>query len=348
MRLVSVVGTRPQFVKLGAFLRPLTSLEIDHKIINTGQHYDPEMSKVFFDDLKIPQADFNLGIGSNSHGIQTGRMMEALDEILPNLNPHWVVVYGDTNSTLAATLSAVKLGIPVAHLEAGLRSFNRRMPEEINRILTDHASDVLLAPTKVAMSHLERESLGSRSHLVGDLMTDICFHFRDKVSDFTTQSDFLLCTLHRAENTDNSNILKKLIHAIKALPIPVKLVAHPRLISRVNEFGIDLAGGAIEVLKPVPYPEMIKLILQSRSVLTDSGGLQKECYLLNRICTTLRTETEWVETLVDGWNVLDPLADNLSENVFRDTPVQNRNNYYGDGDAAIKSVKLLNRLAQNR
>lgn len=345
MRVISVVGARPQFVKLAAVANGMKDTAIEHVIVDTGQHYDSNLSEVFFDDLQIPKPDVNLGIGSGSHGVQTGAMLAALDEVFTNYFPDCVLVYGDTNSTLAAAVSAVKLHFPVAHLEAGLRSFNRAMPEEHNRVLTDHAADLLLPPTQVAHDHLVREGLGHRSVIVGDVMTDVCYLTRDNVKanpvDLGISGTYLTSTIHRAENTDDPIRLKEIISALQALPNPVALLAHPRLQARAKEFGIELEKGSVQVFDPLPYPQTIQMMLGSAGVVTDSGGLQKEAYLLEVPCTTIRTETEWVETLVDSWNVLSPNVEDLTSAVMRPKPSAPTKSVYGDGAAAKRVVDAL-------
>jgi len=345
VRIISVVGTRPQFVKLAAIARGMRGSGIDHVIINTGQHYDSNLSDVFFADLEIPAANFNLGIGSGSHGVQTGAMLAALDKVFTNQNPDCVLVYGDTNSTLAAALSAVKLHFPVAHLEAGLRSFNRAMPEEHNRVLTDHAADLLLPPTEVAHQHLVREGLGNRSVIVGDVMTDVCYLTRDSVKinplDLGISGDYLTSTIHRAENTDSPDRLKTILKSLQELPMPVALLAHPRLQARAKEFGIELASGSVQVFDPLPYAQTIQMMMSSKGVITDSGGLQKEAYLLEVPCTTIRTETEWVETLEDSWNVLSPDVENLEAIVMRQKPLAVTKPVYGDGNASARVIETL-------
>ncbi|MGN6245911.1 MAG: non-hydrolyzing UDP-N-acetylglucosamine 2-epimerase [Motilibacteraceae bacterium] len=350
MKVLSVVGARPQFVKLAPVAAALSAAGDEHVIVHTGQHYDARMSDVFFADLKIPAPDVHLGVGSGSHGVQTGAMLSAMDAVLEEHAPDWVLVYGDTNSTLAGAVSAVKLHLPVAHLEAGLRSFNRRMPEEHNRVLTDHAADLLLAPTQVAVEHLEREGLGARTVLVGDVMTDVCFQVRDAVREqpatapadgVAVGEDYLVSTIHRAENTDDPARLRAVVDALAGLPLPVVLLAHPRLVARCEEFGIDLHRGALRTTHPLPYPEMVAAVLRSRGVVTDSGGLQKEAFLLGVPCTTLRTETEWVETLEGGWNVLRPELDGLAGLVARPAPQGERPTPYGDGTAARRAVEAL-------
>ena len=348
MLVLSVVGARPQFVKLAPMAAALAHAAVEHQIVHTGQHYDRDMSAVFFNDLHIPDADVQLGVGSGSHGAQTGAILAALDPVLTALKPDWLLAYGDTNSTVAAALAAVKLQIRVAHLEAGLRSYNRRMPEEHNRVLTDHAADLCLAPSEVAMANLQREGLEGRSHLTGDVMTDICFQVRDRVLErpvpvqgSSPGERFILATVHRAENTDDPERLRHLIEQLGALPLPVVLTAHPRLRARAAEAGIHLTEGSLRAVPPLSYPAMVSAVLQSCSVVTDSGGLQKEAYLLGRPCTTLRAETEWPETLCQNWNVLDHEARNLLTLALRPPPPAARPMPYGSGDAAARAVAAM-------
>jgi len=351
LTVMSIVGARPQFVKLAPVAAAFNQAGINHLIVHTGQHYDHAMSEAFFADLHIPAPTVHLGIGSGSHGVQTGAMLAAMDGVLDEHQPDWVLVYGDTNSTLAGTLAAVKMHLPVAHLEAGLRSFNRRMPEEHNRVLTDHAADLLLAPTAVAMAHLANEGLADRSLLVGDVMTDVCYLVRDAIladpasAGLTLPVDgaapYLVSTIHRADNTDDPDRLRAIVGALQSLPIPVVLLTHPRLANRAAEFGIALEGGSLHAIAPLAYPAMVAAVLGSKGVVTDSGGLQKEAYLLGVPCTTVRTETEWVETLEGGWNVLDDTLANLSELVMRGTPSAERPPYYGGGDAAHRVAQAL-------
>ncbi|SCL23855.1 UDP-N-acetylglucosamine 2-epimerase (non-hydrolysing) [Micromonospora rhizosphaerae] len=357
MKVVSIVGARPQLVKLAPIAAAFAATDHQHVIVHTGQHYDADLSDVFFSGLGIPDPDVHLGIGSGSHGVQTGRTLAALDPVLAEEKPDWVLVYGDTNSTLAGALSAVKMHLPVAHLEAGLRSFNRRMPEEHNRVLTDHCADLLLAPTEEAMRHLAAEGLSKRSVLAGDVMVDVCLRVRDAVlaggqprpelpEGIDPDAPYLLATLHRAENTDDPERLASLVAALADLPVPVALLAHPRLLARADEYGLKLAGGSLHVGRPLPYAAMVAAVLGSVGVVTDSGGLQKEAYLLDRPCTTLRPETEWVETLQDDWNRLvpDPTVLGRSdwvETVTRAAPVAGRGTPYGDGRAAENVVRIL-------
>ncbi len=359
MKVVSVVGARPQLVKLAPVAAAFAKTDHQHVIVHTGQHYDADLSDVFFTGLGIPEPDVHLGVGSASHGVQTGKALAALDPVLAAERPDWVLVYGDTNSTLAGALSAVKQHLPVAHVEAGLRSFNRRMPEEHNRVLTDHAADLLLAPTEEAMRHLTAEGLADRAELAGDVMVDVCLRVRDAVlagehppptlpNGIRPDAPYLLATLHRAENTDDSEILAAIVDAFANLPVPLALLAHPRLVAKAEEHGVKLARGAVHVGRPLPYAATVAAVLGSAGVVTDSGGLQKEAYLLGRTCTTVRPETEWPETLEGGWNRLvpDPARIGLSawtEIATRPEPATPRGNPYGDGHAAENVVRILQR-----
>lgn len=350
MKVLSVVGARPQFVKLAPVARALSETgDVEHVIVHTGQHYDAKMSDVFFEDLAIPAPDVHLGVGSGSHGVQTGAMLGGLDPVLEQHRPDWVLVYGDTNSTLAAAVSAVKMHLPVAHLEAGLRSFNRRMPEEHNRVLTDHASDLLLAPTQVAMDHLATEGLAERSVLVGDVMTDVCFLVRDGVADrplelpdsMDPDQPYLLATIHRPDNTDTPQRLGAIVAAMRDLSTPVLLLAHPRLVAKAAAHGIELTGGNLHQSAPFAYPQMVQAVMGAAGVVTDSGGLQKEAFLLDTPCTTIRPETEWVETLQDGWNILDNDLSRLRDVAVRERPAGAKGTPYGDGRAAKTVASVL-------
>ena len=349
MRVVSVVGARPQFVKLAPVAEALEQADVDHVIVHTGQHYDERMSQSFFDELTIPRPDVNLEIGSAGHGAQTGRMMEGLEEVLQRQQPDWVLTYGDTNSTLAAAVVAVKLHQPLAHLEAGLRSFNRSMPEEHNRVLTDHASDLLLAPTATAMMNLDREGIGGRSELVGDVMADVCLRVAKAATlqlpdGVDPREPYLVATIHRAENTDVADRLEAIVRGLQAQPIPVVLAVHPRLAEKAQAQGLELARGAVVPTVPFSYPEMVAAVAGAAGVVTDSGGLQKEAYLLGTPCTTLRTETEWVELLDTGWNKLDSDIAEPGTWLFQPPEVLSPRDLYGDGAAAVRvAEQLVNR-----
>nr|WP_179954774.1 UDP-N-acetylglucosamine 2-epimerase (non-hydrolyzing) [Georgenia wutianyii] len=347
VKILSVVGARPQFVKLSPVAHALAAAGHEHVIVHTGQHYDAALSDVFFADLGIDRPDVNLHVGSGSHAEQTGAMLPGLERAMLDHRPDWVLVYGDTNSTVAAALAAVKIHQPVAHLEAGLRSFNRRMPEEHNRVMTDHAADLLLAPTAVAVEHLRSEGLADRTVLVGDVMTDVLYRVRDEVvregapAVAAPEGDYLVATIHRAENTDDPERLGAIVGALASLPRPVLLLAHPRLRDRAAAAGIDLTAGAVTVLEPQPYPTLVALVARSSGVVTDSGGLQKEAFLLRVPCTTLRRETEWVETVELGWNVLDGDLTDVAGHALRPTPPATDAAPYGDGHAAEQVVAAL-------
>ena len=351
MKIVSIVGARPEFIQVAPLARALEDTRQEHVIVHSGQHYDEEMSDVFFADLKIPDPDVHLGVGSGSHGVQTGHILAALDDVLVEHRPDWVVVFGDTNTTLAGALAAVKLHLPVAHVEAGLRSFNRLMPEEHNRILTDHAADLLFAPTELAVQQLEHEGLVERTVLVGDIKTEITYTIRDAVAGIEPalpagvrpDEDYIVATVHRAENTDDARRLSAIIAGLKELPYPVVLLAHPRLVRRCSEFGITLTGGALRTAPPLAYPEMISALIHARGVVTDSGGLQKEAFLLRVPCTTVRMETEWVETIELGWNVLATDLSQLGQLVARTRPGDTDAAPYGAGDTSGRIVLELER-----
>ena len=349
---LSVVGARPQFVKLAPVSAAFAAAGVEHRILHTGQHYDANMSDVFFDELEIPAADVNLGVGSGNHGAQTGEMLAGIERELLASPPDWVLTYGDTNSTVAAALAAVKLHLPTAHLEAGLRSFNRRMPEEHNRVLTDHASDLLLAPSRVAVENLTTEGLAERTVHVGDVMVDIALLVQRGLVERPVDADgplagddHVLSTIHRAENTDDPDRLAAILDALAGLDAPVVLAAHPRLVARAAEHGLELERGAITTVAPLPYREMVDAVTRARAVVTDSGGLQKEAYVLGTPCSTVRTETEWLETLEDGWNVLVTDPDDLAAVALRERPEATGAAPYGKGDAAARVVEAI--LAAN-
>jgi UDP-N-acetylglucosamine 2-epimerase (non-hydrolysing) len=350
VKVASVVGARPQFVKLAPIAEAAAAAGVQHTIVHTGQHYDPMLSDVFFDDLGIPRPDVDLGVGSGSHGVQTGAMLSALDGVFESIRPDCVLVYGDTNSTLAAAISAVKMHLPVAHLEAGLRSYNRRLPEEHNRVLTDHAADLCLAPTEVAMQHLATEGLAQNSVLVGDVMTDVLYRTRDRVlAEGRTGLDDLdlpagsyrLATIHRPDNTDDPERLNAVLDGLAAVAEPVVLLAHPRLVAKAAAHGIRLERGSLVAHTPLGYPDLVAAATRSAGIITDSGGLQKEAFLLRVPCVTVRTETEWPETLDLGWNVLvdDPAGVAAVVAGLRPSPTDA--DPYGDGNAASRAVAAI-------
>ena len=349
MKILSVVGARPQFVKLAPVDRALRHRGYEHVIVHTGQHYDRLMSQVFFDDFGIEPPVANLKIGSGSHAAQTAKILIGLDPLLEEHRPDWVLIYGDTNTTLGGAITATQRELPVAHLEAGLRSFERSMPEERNRIVADHLSDLLLAPTPVAVRNLTAEGLRARTVLVGDVMVDALIAMQALVAsapgrylpDHLRDGPYLLATVHRQETTDDPARLAATLHALAECPLPVRLLAHPRLRDRASRLGIRLAGGSLHLDQPLPYPSMIAAMTASRGLITDSGGLQKEALLLGVPCTTLRSMTEWPETLQGGWNVLAGEPQDLVAAVSRPQPAGPPPAPFGDGAAAERVAAEL-------
>lgn len=347
MDVVSVVGARPQFIKSGPVSHVLRKYAKE-VVIHTGQHYDSEMSQTFFDELHLPHPDYNLGVGSGTHGYQTAAMLTGIEKILLSDPPDVVVVYGDTNSTLAGALSATKLHIPVAHIEAGLRSYNKRMPEEINRILTDHCAQHLFCPTKTAVHNLNQENICKGVYLVGDVMYDALLFNKQiaEKSDILKQlslkkGSYLLATIHRASNTDNPHILEDIIQAFSRIDHTVVFPVHPRTRKAIKQFNISL-GRNIKVIQPVGYLDFLKLESEAAAILTDSGGVQKEAYFLQVPCITLRDETEWVETVEDGWNILVGTdTDLIIKYAHEFRPQHQQKQHFGDGTASKKLVQIL-------
>jgi len=375
MKIVTIIGARPQFIKAAAVSRAIAGYNdqtsnsehraLNEVIIHTGQHYDEGMSAVFFRELEIPEPLYNIGIGSGPHGQQTGRMIEAIEKLLMTEKPDWVLVYGDTNSTLAGALAAAKLHIPVAHIEAGLRSFNRRMPEEINRVMTDHLSTLLFCPSQVAVDNLAAEGIPlpvthyrspMTPHVIitGDVMADALQFAANKVdtnSDILNCLDlkphhYLLATIHRAENTDSPERLGNIMSALSELAKrePVVLPLHPRTkkILGDNYTSLLIPNSSLKIIEPVGYFDVIALARSARVILTDSGGMQKEAYWLKVPCVTLRDETEWVETVETGWNVLTGADKKKISYVAQNfTPPAEHPSLYGDGQAAEKIIEQL-------
>ena len=348
MKVVTIVGARPQFIKAAAFSRELRQ-QHQEVLVHTGQHYDPKLSDVFFQELDLPKPDHHLDVGSGSHGRQTGQMLERLESVLADETPDWVVVFGDTNSTLAGALAAAKLRLPLAHVEAGLRSFDRSMPEEINRIVADHCSDLLFCPTETAIEQLAREGLSERAHLTGDIMYDSLLQHLPLIEERSgiierlglAPGGYALATVHRASNTDDPAALGRILEALAQLDEPVVFPMHPR--ARLALVSADLETAAnVQVIEPVGYLEMLALERTARMVLTDSGGVQKEAYLLGVPCVTLREETEWPETLIDGWNVLaGSEPQRMLDAARRPRPEGEPPQVFGDGHAARQMVRLL-------
>ena len=369
MRTVSIVGARPQFVKLAPVSRAMAALgasggaAIEDVIVHTGQHYDPGLSDIFFTELEIPHPDIDLKIGSGSHGQQSARMLEGIEQVLVERTPDVVVVYGDTNSTLAGALAAAKLHIPIAHVEAGLRSFDRHMPEEVNRLVADHLSEVLLAPTQTAMENLTKENLVDRAVLTGDVMLDAIRFNRDlslQRSAILTElalepQSYGVVTLHRAANTDSERLIVILetLDEVAEQHLPLVFPVHPRTVARIGSDYPDWQpGGRLRLIDPVGYLDMVRLVDSAAIVLTDSGGLQKEAFFLDAPCVTLRNKTEWPETVDGGGNVLtgaEPeriLAAVGAVMGGSGRPATGAAEaYFGDGHAADKIVQEIVKLA---
>jgi UDP-N-acetylglucosamine 2-epimerase (non-hydrolysing)/UDP-GlcNAc3NAcA epimerase len=341
VRIVTIVGNRPQFVKAAAVSRLLRS-EHEELLVHTGQHYDDELSRVFFDELGIPAPDRELGAGSGTNTEQTARILGALEPVLKELQPGLALVYGDTNSTLAGAIAAAQADIPVGHVEAGMRSFDRSMPEELNRVLTDHASQLLLCSTQTAMDNLAREGVAGEAHLVGDVMADVSVAFREIAAERSTvladlgvePGSYLVVTAHRAGNVDDPARLELLVELLEALPRPVVFPVHPRTRARLEAAGLLDRLGDLVLAPPLGYLDFLELARNARAVLTDSGGVQKEAYLLGVQCVTLRDTTEWVETVDAGWNVLVDLDRVAALAALERRPPAERPELYGGGHAA--------------
>jgi UDP-N-acetylglucosamine 2-epimerase len=348
VKVLTVVGARPQFIKAAPFSRALRRCHAE-VFVHTGQHYDPLMSDVFFDELALPRPDHHLGVGSGPHGWQTAQMIERLEPVLEREAPDAVVVYGDTNSTLAGALCAVKRHVPVAHVEAGLRSFNRAMPEEINRVVVDHVSSLLFAPTQTAVDNLAREGIAHGAVMTGDIMYDALLQNAKVAAERSTvlhdmcltPGGYVLATVHRASNTDDPALLAEIIDALSLLKEPVILPLHPRTRAALLRTDIEVEA-PVRIVDPVGYLDMLALEQHARMVLTDSGGVQKEAYLLGVPCVTLRDETEWVETLGGGWNVLAGAdTERILSAARRPRPDGEPPPAFGDGHAAERMVEAL-------
>lgn len=347
MKIATVVGARPQFIKAATVSRIIKQYPtINEIIIHTGQHYDENMSDVFFNELNIPIPQYNLEIGSFSHGKQTGRMLEKIEEVFLREKPDWVLVYGDTNSTIAGALAASKLHIPIAHVEAGLRSYNRRMPEEINRIVTDHVSDKLFVPTQNAMTILAAEGLKDKGIFTGDVMYDSICYYKEiarqkvKLEDVVDveSGKYYIATIHRQENTDDLKKLQEIFLAFSELDMPVIVPLHPRTRNILDEVSFR---SNVKIIDPVGYLEMVCLLDNCAKVFTDSGGLQKEAYFLQKPCITLRDETEWIETLEGNWNFTVGADKQKMLDMVNIKNFAPQKNAFGDGNAAKIIVESL-------
>lgn len=348
MKILTVLGARPQFIKAAALSRAIKNYNnIEEVIVHTGQHYDQNMSDIFFEEMDIPKPKYQLQTGGKSHGAMTGQQLEEIEKIILNENPDIVLVYGDTNSTLAGALAAVKLHIPIAHVEAGLRSYNREMPEEINRILTDQISSYLFVPTTGSKDNLIKEGIDeSKIHIVGDIMFDVSLYYKDKSLQPKWYSslelnNYALCTIHRAENTDSSNNLKSIFEGLSYSPTPVILPLHPRTMSKIKGFNIEVPNN-VHIVEPVGYLEMVWLEINSDFIITDSGGVQKEAYFHGKQCITLREETEWVELVHANINTLVGSDPNLIKTALKNTEYLPTNEYiYGRGNTASLILEIL-------
>jgi UDP-GlcNAc3NAcA epimerase len=354
VKILTVVGNRPQFIKAAAVSGPLRE-EHEEILVHTGQHYDDTLSRVFFAELGIARPDRELGIGGGSNTQQTARMLAALEPLLAELAPDAALVYGDTNSTLAGALSAAQAGVPVVHIEAGMRSFDRTMPEELNRVLVDHASALLLCASETAAQNLRAESVAGRIDVVGDVMVDVAVRRqpsaqgdeRTLAAIGVASGDYLLLTAHRAGNVDDPARLQALVELIDALPGAIVFPMHPRTRARLADAGLLDAldrDERVRVLEPLGYVEFSALLCQARAVVTDSGGVQKEAYLAGVPCVTLRANTEWVETVATGWNTLVDLDPAAALAALSTAPPAERPQLYGDGHAAERCVRAIGRL----
>jgi UDP-GlcNAc3NAcA epimerase len=351
MKILTVIGNRPQFIKAAA-VSPALRERNQELLIHTGQHYDDDLSAVFFAELGLPAPDRELGIALGSHSSQTARMLSALEPVISEEAPDAVLVYGDTNSTLAGALASAQAGVPLAHVEAGMRSFDRSMPEELNRVLTDHAGSLLLCSSEVAVENLRREGVSGTVELVGDVMVDVALKIQPQARERTdllasrgaSPGEYVLATAHRAGNVDDPGRLAMLVELLLALPLPVVLALHPRTRSRL------VAGGLLDELErsdnvvvtpPLGYIELTAFVCNARAVVTDSGGLQKEAYLAGVPCVTLRPSTEWTETVERGWNTLVDLDPAAARRALERDPPLERPSLYGDGCAGERVVSAL-------
>jgi UDP-GlcNAc3NAcA epimerase len=350
VKILTVVGARPQFIKAAAVSR---ALRLAHRefLLHTGQHYDPDLSDVFFRELDLPAPDCHLGVGSGAHADQTGRMLVGIADAIERFGPDVVLVYGDTNSTLAGALGAAKLQVPVAHVEAGLRSFNRAMSEEINRVVTDHVSRWLFCSSDVGVENLAAEGIVRGVHVVGDVMADVLTHAGARARATSrvlehlgvTERAYLLATIHRAENTDDPDRLAALVDAFEASTEPVVFPVHPRTRAALERAG-RVPVAPVRMIEPLGYLDTIRLASSARLILTDSGGMQKEAYWLGVPCVTLRNETEWIETTETGWNVLAGTDRERIVTAMRSfAPGNGRPSLYGDGRAAERIAEILSR-----
>jgi UDP-N-acetylglucosamine 2-epimerase len=352
MKIVTVIGTRPNFIKCAPVSREIRK-QHEEVIIHTGQHYDYEMSKIFFDELKIPEPDFHLGVGSGDHGWQTSQMLNKIEEALIKIKPSLILVYGDCNGTLAGALAAAKLHIPVGHIEAGVRSFDKTMPEEINRVLTDHCSNLCFCPTETAVINLKKEGICNGVNLTGDVMVDVLL-FNKKIAEKSDilkklhlqRKQYLVATIHRGSNTDNKRTLENILDGFGDVNETIIFPMHPRTEKFLRKFNIyDKIKKNIIIIKPLGYLDFLNLMNNAKKILTDSGGIQKEAYILKVPCVTLRENTEWIETLEKGWNILVGVdRQRIIKTILESSIKGEQKNYFGDGNASKKIIEIINNL----
>lgn len=349
MKVLTILGARPQFIKAAAVSRVIRQ-EVTELIVHTGQHYDANMSDIFFEELNIPKPDYHLGIGSGNHGKQTGEMLAKIEEIILKENPDFLLVYGDTNSTLAGALAAAKLHIPIVHIEAGLRSFNMRMPEEVNRILTDHVSTLLLCPTETAIQNLTNENISAGVYNIGDVMYDAVLYNKELAKTTSTilekekltAKDYLLITIHRAENTDDVERMKSILEAFSQIEDKKVWPIHPRTKKKLEDYGFKLDEiPNLQVIDPVGYLDMLSLETNAKKIVTDSGGVQKEAYFAEVPCVTVRDQTEWVETLIEDANILTGTDTNKIVDAVKKEVNPSYTPVFGDGKTSEKVLALL-------
>jgi len=359
MNIITIIGARPQFIKASAMSRAIREQNeelgsnIKEIIIHTGQHFDKNMSDVFFSELGLPKPDYNLEVSNLSHGAMTGRMLESIEMVLQEQYPDLVLVYGDTNSTLAGSLAARKMHIPVAHVESGLRSFNIKMPEEVNRILSDRISDYLFCPTQKAVDNLRREGIDNGVYNVGDVMFDVTLYYREKAREQIdlsqwgiSECNYVLCTIHRAENTNDTMRLASILEALREISTSIQVILplHPRTKNLIRELNKEVWLDGLMIIDPLPYLEMLRLEMSAKVILTDSGGVQKEAYFNQVPCITMRDETEWVETVDLGWNQIAGADKELILEKFNtlQVPAVRNSAPYGSGRASYKILEVIN------
>ncbi len=349
LKILSIVGARPNFVKMFPLTKIINKSKHDHILVHTGQHYDINMSDIFFKEMDVKPADYNLGVGSGLHGYQTGEMLKAIEKVIIENEPDVVIVPGDTNSTISGALAAAKLHVKVAHLEAGLRSFNRRMPEEINRILTDHCSDLLFCPTHVAVRNLKNEGITKNVFQTGDTMYEIAFMIEDKVNAIPRRDEipdeYLLSTIHRAENTTDEK-LPKIMDELGRLNLPVVIPLHPRTKRKLQSLKLlEKTNNNLNIIDPVGFFEFSKLLKDSKAIITDSGGVQKEAYWHEKPCVTVREQTEWLETIEAGGNILaKPTEIKEKLDIMLSNEIAFKKELYGYKDTSLRILKILETL----